>query len=250
MRKNLVIVRAGDRSLHTQWINRADRSWDLAVSYYGDAPARYEGLYDLLHCCKGSKWQGVNDFILKNSELVSRYRHVWIPDDDLLTNGETIDEFFDLCEALDLTIAQPALTPYSHHSWKITLQEPGLVARITNFVEIMAPCFKGDRLRLFSQHFSENTSGWGYEWLWLKIAQAHGIERMGIVDATPIYHTRPVGTAGHGGSVDSPEHEMRRLFDKFGLQIIQPKVLMRVRADAASGFDTRAQALSPAAATA
>src|SRR2546423_553078 len=42
VRRNLVIVRAGDTSLHENWLaGPVDRNWDLIVSYYGDDPERF-----------------------------------------------------------------------------------------------------------------------------------------------------------------------------------------------------------------
>ncbi len=41
-RKNLVIVAAGDASLHEGWLAGAgERSWDLIVNYFGEDPQRY-----------------------------------------------------------------------------------------------------------------------------------------------------------------------------------------------------------------
>lgn len=234
-RDYLVILRAGDRSLHPQWLTEANRNWDLVLSYFGDYPNRYAGQYDFLHLYKGSKWQGIADFLTKTPDAVRGYRYVWLPDDDLLTSGENINNFFSLCDHMGLTIAQPALTPYSYYSWKITLQDQSLAARLTksaarltNFVEIMAPCFRAENFDIFSKTFGENTSGWGYEWLWWKLALENNIATFAIVDRTPVYHTRPVGAAGHGGSVKSPSEELRALMQKFNLRKTKVKVIRRV----------------------
>lgn len=224
-RENLVIVRAGDQSLHPQWLSKNKRTWDLVVSYYGDFPDRYRDQYDVLHHFKGSKWEGLADFINNNPELISQYKYIWLPDDDLLTTTENINNFFKICGILNLTIAQPALTNYSYFSWKITLQQPGVVARITNFVEVMAPCFKRESLHLFSPYFTENSSGWGLEWLWYETAKRHSIEKFGVIDATPIFHTRKVGSAGHGGGKNAPAAEMKALLTKHAIQSYSPKVL-------------------------
>ena len=41
-RQNLVIVRAGNSSLHEEWLTGAEeRNWDLIVNYFGDDPQRY-----------------------------------------------------------------------------------------------------------------------------------------------------------------------------------------------------------------
>jgi hypothetical protein len=230
MRQHLVIVRAGDTSLHPQWMGTADRNWDLALSYHGDFPDRYQGQYDFLHVFKGSKWEGLSHFLKEHRTLVRQYRYVWLPDDDLLTTSHNIDTFFDVCQALDLTIAQPALTHYSHYSWEITLQQSEVVARLTNFVEAMAPCFKVQHLHLFAPYFAENTSGWGYEWLWTHIADKHFIQRIGIIDQTPVFHTRPVGADEPMDNTHVPTLEWQRLLKKFGLKLSRPKVIEAVAA--------------------
>jgi hypothetical protein len=224
MNKYLIVVRAGDKSLHPQWIEK-NRNWDIAVSYYGDHPDRYKDQYDYLHLFKGSKWQGLSDFITNNKSLIDSYEYVWFPDDDLFCSCEYLNNFFNISACLDLTISQPALTSYSYYSWAITLQSSTAEVRITDFVEIMAPCFKGSLFKNFSSTFSENTSGFGYEWLWKKIAIENNIFRFGIVDSTPIFHSRKVGAAGHGGSVTSPQMEMNLLMQKFKILPTQPEIL-------------------------
>lgn len=229
-RKNVVIVRAGDTSLHTQWVTTADRSWDIVVSFYGVPSECRIQACDFIHFCRGSKWEGVSDFVNGNADFLAAYDYIWIPDDDILTSAENINTFFDLCSSLSFTIAQPALTPDSSHSWPITVQRSDLIARKTDFVEIMAPCFRGSTLEIFSGTFSENSSGWGYEWLWYDIARRHGVDNFGIIDRTPVSHTRPVGTADHGGARNDPHDEMRQLLSRFGLAPSEPRVFDEIRA--------------------
>lgn len=221
--ENLVIVRAGDRSLHPQWLGEP-RNWDIAVSYFGDHKARYAGQFDFWHEFKGSKWEGITDFLM-NFEGLNRYKYIWLPDDDIFCNCNVINEFFLACQAFDFTIAQPALTPYSEFTWRMTLQDQSCVARQTSFVEIMAPCFKQEHLHLFSRFFGENSSGWGLEWLWSAIAFGEDLYNIGIVDSTPVYHTRAVGSAGHGGGASCPKQEMDTLLRKYGVKRIPECVL-------------------------
>ncbi|NDC61081.1 MAG: hypothetical protein EBZ60_03560 [Betaproteobacteria bacterium] len=225
MRQHLVIVRAGDTSLHPQWLGNDSRKWDLALSYQGDFPDRYKGQYDFLHQCRGSKWEGITQFLTAHSTLVRQYQYVWFPDDSLLTCSDTIDAFFAICTDLDLTIAQPALTDYSHYNWQITLQQSRWLARLTNFVEVMAPCFKVQHLHLFSPYFAENTSGWGYEWLWAHIAEANFVHRLGIVDQTPVFLTRAAWLDEGINEQHLPTLEWRQLLQKFGLRLRRPEVL-------------------------
>jgi hypothetical protein len=225
-RPYLVVVRAGDRSLHPQWLAQPQRSFDLAVSAYGRHPERYVDQYDLLHVCPGSKWQGLHAFLQEYADLLPHYRYVWFPDDDLLTTGDNIDQFFKCCDALNLVLAQPALTRYSHWSWRITLQQPGLVCRHTNFVEVMAPCFRIESFAPYADTFAETVSGWGLEWVWRAIAERQGQgQAMAIIDQTPVHHTRPVGAAGHGGAGHDPMQESAELLARYGLRRVAPVVL-------------------------
>lgn len=224
-RPNLVIVRGGDRSLHPVWMDHEGRDWDLLLSYYGDRGTPARGAYDALHRCKGTKWQGLADLFATRPELLSQYEAVWLPDDDLFTDGKTIDGLFAAARRHAFDLCQPALTPYSFVTHPITLQRSDCLHRVTDFVEVMAPLFSARALRALWPTFAENASGWGLEWLWSSICVREGW-RIGIIDTHPVFHCRPVGSAGHGGA-DSPREEMLRLLDKHGLRRTRPRVLQR-----------------------
>jgi len=55
-RKSLLVVRAGEDSLHSSWIRgRRDRNFDLLVSYYGAVPGKYERDGEHYHVMVGSR---------------------------------------------------------------------------------------------------------------------------------------------------------------------------------------------------
>lgn len=85
MRRNLVIVRAGDSSLHPTWLPPSgQRSWDLVVNYFGDDPHRHRAP-DLQRIDgKGPKWRGLHRLFTAHPQLLERYEYIWLPDDDLL----------------------------------------------------------------------------------------------------------------------------------------------------------------------
>jgi hypothetical protein len=219
-KNNLIILRAGDSSLHPVWYSGADRNWDLVLSYYGDLTDPFPSYRDLIHFCKGSKWQGISDFCSKNTDFIAQYDRVWLPDDDLFINCKQINEFFSICRDLNFCLAQPSLTAFSYVSHPITICHPGAFARETNFVEIMAPCFSARAWNILSPSFDENSSGWGLEWLWANELHARGL-KLGIVDTVSMYHSRPVGSAGHGGA-NSPRSEMKAFLKKHNLSPHQP----------------------------
>jgi hypothetical protein len=225
----LVVLRAGDRSLHPQWLVGEPRNWDLALSYFGDFPDRFRGQYEHLHVCRGSKWEGLAAFMAKHEALVQQYEYVWFPDDDLLTDATVISRFFDICAANQFTLAQPSLALESHCSWPITLQRPHCRFRYTDFVEIMAPCFRVADLPLFVPTFSTNASGWGLEWIWWRKAQSLAGSRFAIVDETAVLHTRPVGLGGHGGASSSTRSDKTRSLAEEGIAETAPTTLQVVR---------------------
>ena len=52
-RRNLVVLRAGDNSLHHGWLDAPARDFDLFVSYYGSAPGRHRHTADGRLCSRG-----------------------------------------------------------------------------------------------------------------------------------------------------------------------------------------------------
>src|ERR1035438_1769749 len=167
MRENLIVVRAGDSSLHPKWlISSQARNFDIFVSYYGDAPDQFKENADYFESIPGLKWPCLAQIFRKQSELLFAYRACWFPDDDILTDAQSVIRMFDLFHANDLWLAQPALGEGSHISHWITRAVPNTVLRFTDFVEIMCPIFNRHSLSLVGSSFSTSISGWGLDFLW------------------------------------------------------------------------------------
>ena len=216
-RRNLVIVRAGDHSLHPRWLDDdGNRSWDLLVSYFGDDTEKYYRNDIIRIDGKGPKWPALKELIESQSDLIRRYDYVWLPDDDIDCRGQEIDRLFDLCRRHNLLLAQPALTSNSYFSWGVTIRNPFTRMRFTNFVEIMVPCFARDFLMRCVPNMAENFSGWGLDFLWSLLA-AREIGRVAIIDSVAVTHTRPVGGAnyeslrGRGISAQQERQEFLRM---------------------------------------
>jgi hypothetical protein len=192
LRNNLIIARVGDRSLHSQWFNGGARNWDLALSCFGkEAPARREECVIVEHEV-GPKWPPLLAFVERHSDLVKRYRYVMFPDDDLLFSTLKLNRFFEFCAKQSFAIAQPSLDFSSYYSHSITVKRPLLSYRITNFVEVMSPCFRRDILEAALPSFGLTRSGWGIDDTWSNLLSGTS-ERMAIVDEISMTHTRPVG---------------------------------------------------------
>lgn len=211
MNKNLIIVRAGENSLHEKWQGK-DQNFDLIVSYYGKDIEKFKGKnrFDFI----GSKFEGLYDCIKNQDINLNQYNYIWIPDDDLYTTSENINNFFNIVNEYNLKIAQPSLinTGNKFYSHITTLQHKSFKLRYTNFVEIMAPCLRKDFLKEVIETFKLTKSGWGLDFLWPKLA---GEKCSAIIDATPIIHTRTVGQDYSWLGIN-PKKESR-IFDSYNL---------------------------------
>jgi hypothetical protein len=219
-RRNLVIVRAGNSSLHPEWLKgEAPRNWDLVINYFGDDPDKYREPDVVRIDSKGPKWPALHDLIQAHSEFMTNYDYIWLPDDDLLASKADINRLFELMQSYRLEVAQPALTWNSYYSHITTLRNNLTRIRYTNYVEVMAPCFGAAILRKALPLFNSNLSGWGLDYVWSRLAD-DPLNGIAIIDEVTVRHTRPVGGPNYKMLREtgvSPWDEMRKLCRAHGL---------------------------------
>jgi hypothetical protein len=219
-RRNLVIVRAGNGSLHPEWLKRdGARNWDIVVNYFGDDPDLYKETDVIRIDSKGPKWPALQQLIQSNPKFISDYDYIWLPDDDLLATKADINSLFDLVKSYGLEVAQPALTWDSYYSHITTLRNNMTKIRFTNYVEVMAPCFCSTMLRKALPLFNLNLSGWGLDYLWTALAE-NPLSGIAIIDQVTVRHTRPVGGPNYKLLREtgvSPWDELRGLCKAYGL---------------------------------
>lgn len=213
----LVLVRAGERSLHRAWLEGSERNWDLVVSWYGDTP--YVPVADeKVVNIKGGCWDGVYKTFQAMPELLEQYTHFWLPDDDLEADARTINDIFELSTRHNLAVSQPALTHDSYFFHPHTLQSPSFILRYTTFVEVMAPCMRRDVLRKMLPFMQDNKTGFGLDFVWARLEEDN-LYRAAILDEVTIRHTRPVGRflAGRvkaaGGELDEAKSRLLKHFN-------------------------------------
>lgn len=225
--KNLVIVRAGNSSLHEHWMaGPEERNWDLVVSYFGNDPDLYRRDDVVRIDSKGAKWTSLYDFVCRWRPAIMQYDYIWLPDDDLAADTKTINRMFDLCADFKLELAQPALTLDSYYTHPITLQNDAFMLRYTNFVEIMAPVFSRAFFPLCADTFKENLSGFGLDLLWP--TWLGGGNKAGILDACTVRHTRPLGGPNHAAVCATgmtPRMELAVMVKKYFLIDLGHKIL-------------------------
>ncbi|MDQ0246213.1 hypothetical protein J2S09_003817 [Bacillus fengqiuensis] len=209
MRRNkfLVLSRVSDDSLHKEWIfPTEDKNFDLFLEYYGDHSNRYaEDCQYYSECKTGSLFPRMYE-IIKNNPIVFDYDAICIACDDISTNATNINKMFNIFMGNNLWLAQPALTRDSYYSHGITLQEQGNILRYTNFVESMMPIFTPAALSVCWNSFGKSQSGWGLDLIWPKLL-GYPMNKIGIIDETPVKHSRPVGGGTLYKDVDESQHE-------------------------------------------
>jgi hypothetical protein len=187
----LVILRAGDSSLHPNWLT-GSKDWDLAISYYGSNQQKAFPEASYVHRFRGGKWDGLYDFFNSHPDVLNEYDYFWLPDDDILTDTDTINGLFAGMERYHLELAQPSLTINSYFSSLLTVRCRCFLIRYTSFVEIMVPVIARSLLIKIIPYLKGTQSGFGLDYMWHRLA-SDPTSKVGILDEISVFHTRPVG---------------------------------------------------------
>jgi hypothetical protein len=192
VRKSLVLARVGHNSLHRCWVDSGKpRDWDLYLCPF-QSIAPQTGLDCTLGAVMpGPKWTGLRQ-LLNAWDGWRAYDFIWLPDDDILADQDTISALFSSARSLQFQLCAPALHELSHYAHFITMRNHSFFARRVGFVEIMVPCFSRATLEqlLPSLELSATGWGWGLDALWPKLL---GFKDLGIIDGVSVLHTRAVG---------------------------------------------------------
>lgn len=198
--KNLVIGCVGDSSLHHHWIKNS--KFDLYLVYFGD-DKDYSKDAKYYKKEKGYKYHLIFD-LLKENQNIFDYEYIWLPDDDILIDGESIDKLFLFMKKYELWLAQPSIVGW--YGVDITLHQKGTILRYTNWIEIMCPCFSGESLKKCHSVFKENKTGWSIETIW-NVLLGHPRNKIAIIDDIVAIHTRPVLTGETHNKRENPLKE-------------------------------------------
>lgn len=212
-KRDLVIVTAGDDSLHLAFAE--GRDFDLWVMYYGDdsqKARRFAKGCDRFFGQQGLKWDLVRSLAgthLDGSQSIfSGYRYIFLPDDDLAFPNGALDvsQLFESAADIDADVFQPAIAN-KHWSWEATVRRPDSHCRAVNIAEIMMPgyraCIFTDVILPLLHASAHIRAGWGLETLIGRFAEVllRRPVRTFVLDHLPVVHTRAVGQ-------DSPLHRI------------------------------------------
>lgn len=137
------------------------------------------------------KFENIHDAIAAAPEPLSAYDWLIITDDDVALPRRFTDRYIAAARLGRLVLSQPAHRYHSYATYQITRRKLGHLIRQTQFVEI-GPLTVIHR-EAFETLLTFPQSRWAYgiDVLWADQCRAKGW-RMGVVDALPIRHLRPV----------------------------------------------------------
>tara|TARA_B100000212_G_C27216960_1_gene465545 strand:- start:10 stop:780 length:771 start_codon:yes stop_codon:yes gene_type:complete len=235
--KNLIIICAGDNSLHKEknWFSKS-RNYVLCVNYFGDKNNKkniYQKNCDVYIESKGPKWVIIRHILMK-TKFWKNFNFVSFPDDDLDISVTKWNKLFQIGYKYNLNLYQPALVDngpeYVVHG--ILKENKNCKLRFTDFVEIMIPIFSKKTLQKCYRILTDSMikSGWGVDYIiGRKILKSKGIA---VIDDIPIVHTKPLGHVDEAKKSSfyktyniDPEKELRYFLKKYKGRLYQQKVI-------------------------
>jgi hypothetical protein len=191
VRPNLVLLRMGPSSLHDTWLDPdLPRNWDLYLSPFTEIPPP-TGDVIVGDVVPGPKWSGIRE-VLRAWSGWRDYDQIWMPDDDIATTQQVINDIFDVASGVGLDLFAPALDASSYYAHFDMLQNRRLFGRWVGFVEIMVPGFSRQALERLQPTLDLSHTGWGLglDSVWPKLLDYRNV---GVIDALAVTHTRAIG---------------------------------------------------------
>ena len=197
-RKNVIIAPCGNQSFlfRQSWLNNeAQRNFDLCLLFYHDhieQPGLYEGIDYFFHL-KNFKYKMVYELLVNiRPDWLEIYDHFYFLDDDIEISTDDINKLFDLSYLFGSSICCASLSADSFCSWPIFKQNSNCYLRYVGQIEVMAPLFNKQALKLLLPTFIETRSSWGLDSIWSKLL-GYPQDKLIIFDRVIMKHTLPVG---------------------------------------------------------
>lgn len=192
--RNLVILRAGDGSLHQTWLasSGGTRNWDLHISYFGKkgAPPACDAEYiTWSQDDDKSKWAGVASALSRDQFNLDDYDYVAVPDDDVIMTAATLSRAFDMAREYDLAACQMSLHHGSYFGSPHTLRIPGLKMHYVSRVELMVPILRMDVFKRIIPYLRMPNNLWAMDHIVGALA-GNKPRSIAVLDEVSALHTR------------------------------------------------------------
>lgn len=195
--RNLIILRAGDASLHDTWLppSACRRNWDLHISYFGakEAPAPLGEGVTWSRDTDNNKWHGIARALGREMFSLDDYDYVAVPDDDVAGRPDTWNAAFDLARRHHLAACQISLHHASFFGYIDTLQRPFLELRYVPVIELMTGIIRVDVFKRMIPYLSLEDNLWGIEYVLAELLREQP-NSMAVLDAVSVLHTRAFWT--------------------------------------------------------
>lgn len=223
--KNIVIAPCGNKSFLFQdaWMDsEPDRNFDICLLFYHehiDHPEKYQKVDYFFHL-KDFKYKMIYDLLVNiKPEWLDEYDHFYFLDDDIEINTKDINQLFLLSKAFETKISCASLSHDSFCSWPIFRQNKNCFLRYVGQIEVMAPMFDREALKICMPTFIENRSSWGFDSVWSKLLN-YTENKLIVFDSVVMKHTLPVG----GGELYikigvNPHDEWKAINKKYGARL-------------------------------
>ncbi len=135
------------------------------------------------------KWPTVVDIITEYRDIIQKYDYVYLIDNDVRIDNQTLTAFINKVTSLNLEIAQMAVhRTNGTHAHLLHRGRKGVVR--VKFCEVMAPIIRTDiLLEMYDKgYLSESESGWGIDYIWGKFYENW------LVQDCVMYHTKKVSS--------------------------------------------------------
>ena len=210
---------APPRRVHVASVDVPARRADLQAVLRALRDTRHAVTVTLAPLGERGKFQNIN-LALREVDL-GDVDWLVVVDDDIAFPPHFLDRFLYAAEAASLRIAQPAHRFRSHTTWAVTQRRWAGLVHTTHFVECgPVTAFHRDAFDAVLP-FPETRWAWGLDVLWGETARRRDW-RIGVVDATPIGHLRPVAQVYEHAAAAA---EARALLQHYGVRRSNREIL-------------------------
>ena len=202
----------------SMWLEDSDRNYDTVFYYYKKLPENCPA--DYCEYKKGFKFENFADYASKND--ISRYKAIWIVDDDIQIRTKDINKMFEIFNEYKLDLGMPSLSKGSYTWWKdVLIQKPGNILHYTNFIENGIAIFSKKGLKICLPTFYNAKTGWGLDFIWSKLLNNKNIA---VIDYISCLH--PPSESDLDEVISRENHQVfgYELMKKWDVEKFKPKI--------------------------
>lgn len=196
--RNIIIAPCGNKSFlfKDAWLkNKEEKSFDICLLFYHETindASRYADVEYFYHL-KDFKYHMLHRLLTQiHPEWLQQYDYFYFLDDDIDIDTHGINSMFTLSKTFQSSISQASLSQDSFCSWPMFKQQRNSFLRFVGQIEVMAPLFEREALKLCLPSFIGNRSSWGVDSAWPAILK-YPKDKLVVFDTVVMKHTLPVG---------------------------------------------------------